>query len=292
MAVLEALRAKRDFTAAERDLADYILQDPDTVARMGIADLAQAAYKSNATIIRLCRKIGSAGWREFRLNLAADLEKERVSTHEVNPNAPFEGKASTPHIMSNIAKLTREAVEDCYAQLDAEAIGNLARSMVRARKVIYYALGESYASTFAFATLMSKIGVECVSADQFHLKFESAFHATSRDVALFVTYSGDLLTMRSKQIEALRNRRCKIAVISSLPGIANPSTFVDYPIVLPLRENKYAKVATFYSQECIRYTLNCLYSVAFAQNYDRNLEEKELIERLDPKLVGPHTTTL
>ena len=89
MPALENLKAKIGFTPAESELADYILEHADNVTHMGIADLASAAYKSNATIIRLCRKAGSTGWRDFRVELVADLEKVRRETESIDPNTPF-----------------------------------------------------------------------------------------------------------------------------------------------------------------------------------------------------------
>lgn len=280
MPALENLKAKIGFTPAESELADYILEHADNVTHMGIADLASAAYKSNATIIRLCRKAGSTGWRDFRVELVADLEKVRRETESIDPNTPFSSNSSTASIMSSIMKLERQAVADCYTGISREAIGKLARASTRARKVVYYALGDSYTTLYAFGGLMSKIGIDCVAADQYRFKNEAAYHTTADDIALFVSYSGSYLPDAHVQMGLLRDRHCKIAVISSDHRVLAPEAHYDFPILVPLRENKYGKVATFYSQACIRYALNCVYSVAFAESYDNNLHDKDLIEML------------
>lgn len=286
MAVIEHLRSKRDFTPSEIELADYILEHADSASRMGIAELAAAAYKSNATIIRLCRKVGSAGWRDFRVDFVADLERERRRARAVDPNAPFAGTPATTDIMNSIAALEREAIDDCYATVNPAAIEAFARAACASRRILYYALGDSYTTLYSFGGLMSKIGVECVAADQYRFRHEASFHATSSDVALIVTYTGDYLPELERQIRRLRERRCKIAVITSAARVDSPLAGFDFPIVLPRRENRFRKVATFYSQTCIRYVLNCVYSVAFSQDYDTNLAEKDLMEKLEPDLTG------
>lgn len=286
MSVIERLESKLGFTAAECELADYIIAHADEIVHMGIADLASAAYKSNATIIRVCRKIGTDGWRDFRIELASDLEKRRQAIPDADPNMPFQGKSSTATIMSSVLRLENAALADCYASVSPEAIGRLARAIYGARRVIYYALGDSYATTYAFGAYMSKIGVEVVAADQYRFRQEAAFHATSEDLALIVTYSGRYLNRLERQITRLRTQKCKIAIITSdSRALGTPSVF-DYPVIVPSRENRYGKVATFYSQTCIRYVFNCVYSVAFSQNYENNLHDKNLIEEMDIDMMG------
>lgn len=110
MSVLTALLEKRDFTSAESELADYILAHSDEVAHMGLADLAAASYKSNGTIMRLCRKAGSSGWREFRVDFTTDLERARRTSRAIDPNTPFFSNASTQAVMNGISALKREAL--------------------------------------------------------------------------------------------------------------------------------------------------------------------------------------
>ena len=283
MPVIEQLTSKHGFTAAEKELADYILENADAVSHMGIAEVAQGAYKSNATIIRLCRKTGSQGWRDFRLELVADLERARQAVPRADANKPFSGMASTASIMSSILKLKTAALSDCYASVSREAVGRFGRAVVEARGVIYYALGESYTTLYAFGGLMAKIGVKCIAADQYRLRSEAAFYAKPDDLALIVSYSGSYITELERQIAQLRRQRCKIAVITSDASVLDAMPAFDFPIIVPFRESKHDKVATFYAQTCIRYVLDCVYSVAFSQDFDSNLHKKDFIEMLEPE---------
>lgn len=247
-------------------------------------EMADAAGKSNGTIMRVCRKAGCEGWSDFRIELAADLERVRRNARTVNPNEPFRGQVSPRAPMDASAKLQQKAVEDCYASVDPDQISRLTKALTEARTTIYYGLGNSYATATSFAALISKIGITCLPADLYRFQSDAAFHATDRDLALFVTYSGDTLDMCQTQLATLRNRRCRIAVVSSRASITERTSGIDFPVVVPLHENKYGKVATFYSQTCLRYVLNCVYSIAFSKNYANNLRNKDLIEMLEPGL--------
>ena len=290
MSVLTALLEKRGFTSAESELADYILAHADEVARMGLADLASASYKSNGTIMRLCRKAGSSGWREFRVDFTADLERARRTSRAIDPNTPFLSSASTQAVMNGVSALKREALEDCYASIDGAQVQELADALVSARHVIFYALGDSYATALAFGAEVSKIGISCMPADQYRFINEGAYHATPDDLALFVTYTGALIDEYMRvQFETLRKRGCKIAIVTSMAKAADRFSGFDYPLIVPNRENRYGKISTFYSQTYLRYALDCVYSVAFCRNYSSNLLERELIERLEPGLASERT---
>lgn len=55
----------------------------------------------------------------------------------------------------------------------------------------------------------------------------------------------------------------------------------DCAIVVPCRESMGGpdKVATFYSQTCIRYVLECVYGTVFARSYEKSRQYKTLAER-------------
>ena len=97
MTILEKLEAMEDFTYVERKIARYILEHKDDVGEMTISGLAAAAYSSNAAIIRLCRKLGAGGYREFRIQLVRDIERRQREQLPVDMNQPFRRPLQLPH---------------------------------------------------------------------------------------------------------------------------------------------------------------------------------------------------
>ncbi len=193
MATLDALAAARDFTDTERRLAAYILTHADEVVRMRLATLARESNTSNATVVRLCKKVGSAGYSEFRVDLSQDMERRRTNVSRVDANAPILAGQGAPVIMSSIAALTREAVNDCYAYVPHEAVERAADFVESARRVITYAVGDTYLTTEGFSNLLEKIGVTSVSAHRNGDVMTATNVAWPGDVGLFVSYSGKLM---------------------------------------------------------------------------------------------------
>lgn len=278
MNVLEALRIKKNFTDAEKALADYILSHTDDVLNMNIGQLARLAHCSTSTIVRLCQKMGLDGYRELRVELAKAIERRRHSNLQVNPDRPFIEGNATADIASSIATLSKQAIDATYAGLRMHDVRKAARLILGARRVAYYASGDSLVSAEMFANLLVKIGVVCTSGF-----FKSDFGSVSqlldsRDVAIIVTHSGQLLETWERPISSIRSRGCKIVLITADLTAGERLMGTDCILTLPQGESRSQRLATFYSQACIRYVLNCIYAEAFSMNYQQNIERLDAIE--------------
>ena len=117
MTILEKLEAMEDFTYVERKIARYILEHKDDVGEMTISGLAAAAYSSNAAIIRLCRKLGAGGYREFRIQLVRDIERHQREQLPVDMNQPFYKKDSASDIVKQISDLMTETIHTCHESM-------------------------------------------------------------------------------------------------------------------------------------------------------------------------------
>lgn len=70
-------------------------------------------------------------------------------------------------------------------------------------------------------------------------------------------------------------------VITANDQLATRAAGFDCAIVVPCRESMGGpdKVATFYSQTCMRYVLECVYGTVFARSYEKSRQHKTLAER-------------
>lgn len=269
MSVIDKLRQQKDFTGVECDIADYVLAHLEEVTTMSIATLAEAAYTSNATIIRLCHKLGLKGYKDFRITLSREYERSLHDKSGVDVDMPILPSEGTANVMSSIAALTKEAIDTCYASVSTTDVRRVALAIMRAKHVYLYARGDSELSAMLFANQLMKLGIYCVDGMRFSEGPAHANTAQKGDVAIVVSYSSGTLRHMRHELEILPRRGCKLVLISSAE---RPAGF-DLGIAFPHHESEEAKVATFYSQTCIRYILNCVYAEVFA------LGDKESINR-------------
>lgn len=124
--VLEVIRQKYDeIFAAEKKVADFVLQNPKKTVDSNVSELAKQSGVSDATIIRMCHHIGYSGYYQFRITLARDLGKKQHVGLEIPKNAGaverlFQqyaknalsvGKAIEPDIMWNSVNLIKTCKE-------------------------------------------------------------------------------------------------------------------------------------------------------------------------------------
>ena len=237
---------------------------------MNIGVLSASAHTSNAAVVRLCRKVGLEGYRDFRIELARELERARTHVLDVNPDKPFIEGSNTRDILSSIAALSRQAIDASYAMMDAARIRKAARLMRGARHIAYFAVGDSAVTVEGFANLLLKLGIVCIKG----IQHEDANIVTqmldARDLAVVVTHSGGLVDFYADTIRTLRERGCKMVLITANQKLESKLVGTDCVILVPEGETRSGRVATFFSQECIRYVLNCIYSEVFALNWQEN----------------------
>lgn len=78
--LIEKLEQGENFTNNEREVARYILENPDKVPGMSSEELARASFTSKATVVRLSQKLGLTGYQELRLRLVEEMnQKNRLS---------------------------------------------------------------------------------------------------------------------------------------------------------------------------------------------------------------------
>ena len=270
MALLNALRLKRGFTDTEEALADYILEHTDEVAEMNIGVLSASAHTSNAAVVRLCRKLGLDGYRDFRITLAREIERARSRVFDVNPDKPFIEGANTRDILSSIAALSRQAIDASYAMANASSIRKAARLMQGARRIVFYAIGDTAVTVEGFSNLLLKLGIICINGIQRDDANVVTQVLDARDLAIVVSHSGGLIDYYPSIIKTLRERGCKMVLITANQEMENRLAGTDCVILVPEGETRSGRVATFFSQECIRYVLNCIYSEVFALNWQEN----------------------
>ena len=73
--------------SAERKVIDVVLKRPQDVVNMNVSELARESEVSDATVVRVCHRIGYKGYYQFRLMLARDVGREQVSQSEVPEQA-------------------------------------------------------------------------------------------------------------------------------------------------------------------------------------------------------------
>ena len=125
--IIERLSDETRFTATEKKVIEFIQEHPRVVTNLSLDDLAAACFTSQASIIRLCKKLGTKGFAEFKVQLASELSLFAQDNREISVDIPIEPDSNSQEIAKTFYNLSRRAIESTRNSLDHIALQKAAR---------------------------------------------------------------------------------------------------------------------------------------------------------------------
>lgn len=272
-------------TQTERHLRDYILQNPERMARMNVRELAQASFTSPSAVIRFCQKFGYKGLKNFKADLLCGSE-EQSAGELPDSNYPFGADTPFAAVTDAVLRLEQESLRRLRTSLDSGEVERAVNMLLRADCVDLCAIGTSGHMSEDFAFRMMKFGrrVNIVSA-RMELSYASQ-QMDSRHCLLIVSYSG------SNEQVRLSLRTAREQGVPVIAVTARPDSFAgmqaDCVLALPPLESNDDKISTFASAVAEKAVLDVLFAHIFQQNYDENVAfVRNDAQRLEKVRVQP-----
>lgn len=210
MRLLKALHAG-EFSGAEQSIARYILAHLEDIAHLTTRELAERTYTSPAAVSRLCQKLGTAGYSDFRLRLTSEISRTQAP---YTPRRPITDADTPASIAAKMASLQIEAIEETKNELDPAQVERIARAMQRARSIDIYAYDQNY--TLAEAAVFNLLQVQCpaVCYSSLTSQLAAALMADKSHVAILISRTGaNQRLLRTAKI--LHSRQVPTVLIST-----------------------------------------------------------------------------
>ena len=141
--IIEQLSDEKKFTATEKKVIEVIQEHPRVVTNLSLDDLASACFTSQASIIRLCKKLGAKGFAEFKVQLASELSLFAKDNQEISVDIPIEPDSNSQTVAKTFYNLSLRALESTLNSLDHVALQKAARLLAYSDIVHIYGRGES-----------------------------------------------------------------------------------------------------------------------------------------------------
>ncbi|HEV8556336.1 MAG TPA: MurR/RpiR family transcriptional regulator [Actinophytocola sp.] len=265
---------------AEQRVAKVVLDNPSSVARRSITEVADAAGTSETTVTRFCKAIGVGGYPELRIALAADTARTemRVDRDLGGEIAPDDDLAT---VVGKVTFADARAVEETAAQLEVDVLQRVADAIAAAGRVDVYGVG---ASAFVAADLQQKlhrIGRVSFAWNDTHIMLTSAAVLGPGDVAVGISHTGATIDT-VETLRVARERGATTVALTNFP--TSPITEVaDLVLTTAARETTFRSGAMA-SRIAQLTVIDCLF-IGVAQ---RHLEQS--MRALDDtrEAVGAH----
>ncbi|MED4958198.1 MurR/RpiR family transcriptional regulator [Paenibacillus macerans] len=268
MKILTLLKEMRGFTPNEQSIAAYVLQHPENCLSLSIHELARAAFTSHSAVVRLTQKLGLAGFKEFKIKLAQELQQSLQQISGVDPNLPFGVHESSIQVAKGMAELLKETIEKTFVLLDHELLNRSAEMLNRAKRIFMFALGDSQIRAQSFQNKLIKINKYAIIATELAEWAQHTVNMTPEDCAVFLTYHSKS-PIYLKAARHLKNTGVPMLTITS-SARSELAALSTVCIQVPNDELSYTKIGTFSSQIAFEYVLNVLYSCIYKLDYSKN----------------------
>lgn len=259
MTIIEKLNGDI-FTDAEKQVVDYLLDHLEELALLSINDLAKLSFTSNATIIRVCHKVGVQGYRQLKLALLKELQANKFVVNKVDYTTPFQSYETTEEIIQNMFSLYQDSIGHVHHHLDIQTLKKIAEVFIMKKRIFIYGHGDSQITALNFINKLVKLNLFPVLATEYHEELYVSQAMQRGDFALFISYSGNSSSFY-ECMKILNKKGISTALITAHEKSVL-CNYSQYTICIPDYE-KENKIATFYSQLAFMYILNNLYALIY-----------------------------
>ena len=229
-------------TPLEARVVDTILGRRDFDETTSLKTVADDAGVSEAMVVKIAKKLGFAGFKDFRAGI---VEYNRLPTAELHQELSPDDTGA--ELAQKVFRTSIHAIEETLSILDPEAFERAADLIFAASQRDLYGIGGSAQIARDVSHKFLRIGVRTSVFDDAHMMLMSAALLGPNDVAIGFSHSGTT-TAVIEALELARRRGARTIVLtnyatSPLAGLADVvlcSTAQGSPL---LGENAAARIA-------------------------------------------------
>ena len=206
---------------SEKKVTDWLLSHPGEVLPYSITELAELSESSEATIVRLSKRLGFSGYRELKLSLAQEHENRVVSPTITSTDTCFE-------ILEKVCNDAYLSLERTKRLLVADGMTAAAERIAAARKCVLIGLGSSASVAMDAANKFLRAGCNSYAYSDTHMQTIAISQLSERDVVIGISQSGS-----SKDIvDGLRLARSRGVTTIAVTGTERSPIIRQSDIVL------------------------------------------------------------
>ncbi|MBY5518133.1 MurR/RpiR family transcriptional regulator [Rhizobium leguminosarum] len=194
-------------TPLEAKVVDTVFALRDFSDDTSLKQIADDAGVSEAMVVKITKKLGFAGYRDFR---AAVSQYNRQPTAEMHQELSVDD--TSQEIVQKVFRTSINALEETLSILDMEAFDRAADLIHRAKNRDFYGVGGSAQIARDVSHKFLRIGVRASVFDDSHMMLMSAALLVDGDIAIGFSHSGNTTAVIEAIQLARRNGARTIAI--------------------------------------------------------------------------------
>jgi glucokinase len=208
-----------ELSPAEQRVASLVIEHPRKVLSEPIAEIAKLADVSQPTVIRFCRSLGFSGLADFKLKFAGSLTGTIPVRH-----SQVRMTDSTHDLSAKVIDNTVSAILKFRDQLDVNSIDRAIELLRKAKRVEFYALGNSRVVALDGQHKFFRFRIPTSSYGDSHLFSLAAELLGPGDVVIVISTTGQMPELLSAVDTARAAGADVIAITSSKSALARKAS--------------------------------------------------------------------
>lgn len=192
---------------SERSAADVLLDDGKKVAAYTLSEYAERANCSEASIIRLCRRIGADGFADLR-----QLLEDSTDSSDGQDGTRIGPQDDLRTVFTKIARNYERTLQDTLTLYTPEYDRAL-EAMERARVIHFFGVGDAHLVCEAARMKLARVGKPCTAYSDSALMLAAGSLAEPTDVVVAVSFSGKTRLIVNAAELAKRNGATIICIL-------------------------------------------------------------------------------
>ncbi|MBQ5443877.1 MAG: MurR/RpiR family transcriptional regulator [Erysipelotrichaceae bacterium] len=246
-----------DLTKTDKDIAVYIINNPDDVVTQSMDFLVEKTGSSKSALSRFAQRIGYSGYIEFKYELARFMVSYNGGDEEDKDHDPI--RMITRTYSDYILKMAET--------LDPEQIKRIADMIVKANSVKIFGFNRSYNSCCQFKQRLSRIGISKVSSECDTVIITDLFAACHPDDVFVVFSTRDNTKFFSTSMKEYMDKSRNIIFITANPNLPFRKKISEYVVVPRISKDSYA---SFLDDQAIFFVLIEILMEAVVEKYKKN----------------------
>lgn len=196
----------KSLKSAEMKAVDYMLTHPMEFTNNTIVDLAAEAGCSEATIVRVARKLGFSGYVELKGALLRTKNDLDVLYEEIS------AEDNEIDVMRKVFQTSIQAIADTMNIIDVARYELAVKALKNSGKVLFVGAGDASTVAMSGYYKLGRIGINSIFSQDYDIQLISASQLKKGDVVIAISHSGRTKTV----IDVVRAAKSEGATIISI----------------------------------------------------------------------------
>ena len=267
--LLDNIKKQTDFTAQEKEVANYILRNLDNLIDMNTHHISKGAFTSPATVVRMAKKLGFNGFNEFKIKLIAEINRcEKISALSAK-NRLYQN-ASYADVLHTIPRLYEKVISTTLNHLEQGTVLKIKHFLETADNIIFFGTGISYCLAEACAYKLETLGYNVKTYNSLHRHFLANSTPETRNLYFLISFTGENRSI-IEIARYLSAKQEKQTVALAGPHFTELKKYCRYLIELPNRDNELT-MDVMYSSIALNFVGDLFFSLLLADKYDEQIK--------------------